>query len=303
VITELKWDVRERLILEAFDKQQMAAAIDIVKKLKAINFGALTSLAQARDAAVSDVTAVLGGGGSQGLVRKIVNLFKSNKENPLVDVLAFADALNNFFAQFSQYVTALGGEAGGDQTLGTIVTGKSPDELEDLGAIKALGGEEKKKLAELQRVIVNGLKPEGALANIGKNWIDKYMKGKTGLGALAKDLMKMTVKDLNAISTNVTSGLKNAEAVGQAAAGAAQQGAVGTAGTTGPTAAGAAEPSAGSKGTKSGAKAPGAQVAGGGGEGAARKVYDDIRADFGDMDEKTVMAVLTTLADNDKLKA
>lgn len=305
VMSELKWDARDQLIFEAFDKQQMAAAVDIIKKLKAIDFGALTSLAQARDAAVNDVTKVLAGDKSQGLIRKIVGLFKSDKENPLVDVLAFSQALNNFFGQFSQYITALGGGKD-DQALGTIVTGKSPEELADLNAIKGLGGEEKKKLGDLQKVILNGFKPEGALANLGKNWIDKYMKGKKGLQMLAQDMLKMSVKDLTNIGTNVTNSLKNADAVGQAAAGAAQQGAVASTGSTGAGATGSAEAGQGSKGTKSGAVAPGAQVAPGAagpGDDVAKKVYDDIKADFEGADEKTVMSILQTLAHNGKLKA
>lgn len=299
MIIEIQEAAFDHLILEAFDKQQMAAAIDIVKKLRTLSFGALTSLAQARDAAVADVTKVLAGDKSQGLIRKVINLFKNQKENPLVDVLAFADALNNFFGEFTQYVSALGGEGGADQTLGTIVTGKSPEELADINAVKGLGGEEKRKLGELQKVIINGFRPEGALANIGKNWIDKYLKGKKGLQAIAQDMLKMTVKDLSVISTSVTSGLKNVEAVGQAAAGASQQAAVGTTGSTGSNVSGSTEAGVGSKGTKSGAKAPGAQVAG---DDIAKKIYDDIKADFEGADEKTVMTILTTLAQNGKLK-
>lgn len=302
VIVEQRISPSDRLILEAFDKQQMTAAIDIIKKLKAIDFGSLTSLAQARDAAVSDVTRVLSGDKSQGLIRKIVNLFKSEKENPLVDVLAFSNALHNFFTQFSQYVSALGtGQE--DQTLGTVVTGKSPDELTDLNAIKGLGGAEKKKLADLQKVIINGFKPEGALANLGKNWIDKYLKGKKGLQSLARDLLKMSVKDLTALSSNIVSNLKNVEAVGQAAAGAAQQATVGTTTSTGSNVSGSTEAGQGSKGTKSGATAPGAQVAGQGSSDAlARSVYDDIKSDFDNVDEKTVLSIMTTLAHNNKLK-
>jgi hypothetical protein len=260
VVSEVKENTRELMILEAFDKQQMAAAVDIIKKLKTLNFGSLTTFAQARDAAVADVTKVLSGDKSQGIVKKIVNLFKDKKDNPLVDVLAFSDALQNFFEQFSQYVTALGGDDD-SQTLGTAVTGKSADELADLSAVKGLGGEEKKKLAQLQKIIVNGLKPQGALANIGKNWVDKYLKGSGGLRSVAKELINMSVKDLNAIAKNVAASLKNTDAVGQAAAGAAEQASVETTGTTGTEKSGSTQSTTGSSGTKSGATAPGAQVA------------------------------------------
>lgn len=296
----------EASILEAFDKQQMSAAIDIVKKMRAIDFKGLTALASARDVAVSDVTKVLSGNQEQGLIRKIVNLFKDNKENPLVDTLAFANALNNFFGQFSQYVTALNSDSKNNNvTLGTLVTGKSADELDDLSSISGLGSDEKKKLADLQKVIINGLKPEGALANIGKSWVDKYMKGRKGLQQLAKDMLKMTVKDLNTISTSVTNSLKNAEAVGDSAAGAAAQGSVGSTETTGSASATSSVPTSGTSGTKkTGVKTNGAQVNAKPGktDAIAKKVFDDISSDFAGTDEKQVMSILNTLAANGKLK-
>ena len=226
--------VTENLIYEAFDKQQMSAAVDIIKKLKSIDFKSLTSLSQARDIAVAEVTKVLGGSKDQGIVRKIVSLFKDEKENPLIDTLAFADALHNFFTQFTEYINALNSSnKDKNATLGSVVTGKSQDELDDMGSIDNLGTEEKKKLADLQSVIVKGMKPEGALANIGKNWVDKYMKGKKGLSQLAKDLLKMSVKDLQQVSNSVTSSLKNTKSVGEAAAGAAEQGTVSSTASTG----------------------------------------------------------------------
>lgn len=299
--------LRESAILEAFDKQQMSAAIDIVKKMRAIDFKGLTSLASARDAAVADVTKVLSGGQDQGLIRKIVNLFKDNKENPLVDTLAFANALNNFFGQFSQYVSAMNSDSKNNNvTLGTLVTGKSSDELDDLGSISGLGGDEKKKLADLQKVIVNGFKPEGALANIGKNWVDKYLKGRKGLQQLAKDMLKMTVKDLNVISASVTNALKNADAVGDAAAGAASQGSTGSTETTGTIAATSTGTTSGTSGTKkSGVKSNGGQVSSKASDKAsaiAKKVYDDIETDFAGEDKDKVMSILNTLAYSGKLK-
>ncbi len=272
VITENK---RDLLIFEAFDKQQMMAATDIIKKLGAIQFGAMTSLAQARDLAINDVTKALGGKSqSQGLVNKIVNLFKNEKENPLVDTIAFSSALNNFFELFSQYVSALPGAENVDQTLETIITGKSDKELGDIDAqnsavgavgrttgLGVVGKETKQKLADLQKVILTGFKPEGnALANLGTNWIDKYLKGKKGLQLLAKDMLKMKIKDLTAISNSVISAMKNVDAVGQAAAGASQQGSVKSTETTGSSTSGSATSTTGSTGTKSKSAAPGAQV-------------------------------------------
>lgn len=301
VIAGLENDRKAARIYEAFDKQQMTAAIDIVKKLKAIDFGGLTALSQARDAAIADVTKVLAGSKSTGLIRRIVDLFSDSKENPLVDALAFSDALKNFFDQFTQYVTALG-TTDEDATLGAIVTGKTDEDVEDLGSVGALDPASKNKLADLQKVIVNGFKPSGALAAIGKNWIDKYLKGKKGLRQLANDIVKMRLKDLNVVSNNVTTSLKNVEAVGQAAAGAAQQGTVGTTGSTGSAASKASAATTGTSSSKSGSVAPGAQVPDQGAEKLARAVYDDIKGDFDDVDEKTALAVMRTLASNGKLK-
>jgi hypothetical protein len=261
VISELKADPRDRLIMEAFDKQQMAAAVDIIKKLKALKFGNLDVLASARDAAVSDVTKVLSGDKSQGMVRKIVNLFKGDKENPLVDTIAFANAMKNFFDQFTPYIDAL---AAGkeDQTLGTLVTGKSPDEVGDIEqATKNVGTETKKKLGELQKIILNGFKPEGALANLGKNWIDKYLGGRKGLQNLTQKMMTMTVKDLKTVAQGVSGQLQNTDAVGEAMAGAAEQGAVRSTGTDGGEQTAATKQTGGPEQTKKGGVAPGPQVA------------------------------------------
>lgn len=237
------------LILEAFNQKQMNAAIDIVKKLKSFNFGNLTALAKARDKAVNDVTKVLAGQKEQGVVRKIVALFKSEPENPLVDVLAFANALHNFFGQFEQYITALGPKDE-SQTLGSVITGLDDKELASNINNDNLGDDEKKQLANLQKLIINGLKPDGLLANVGKNWIDKYLGGRAGLKQLAQDMLKVSVKDLKTISASVEAALKDIDAVGQAAAGAAQQSASTSTPSTGSSATtGTSSPSS-SKSTK-----------------------------------------------------
>jgi hypothetical protein len=236
-------DNRDKLILEAFDKQQITGAIDIIKKLKAINFGALQSLASARDLAVGDVTKVIGGGGGGGILKKILSVFKNHDENPLVDALAFSSAMKHFFEQFSQFMTAL--DTNDNQTLGMAISGSD---------------DPSKGQSQLQQVIVKGFKPDGALASAGKNWIDKYLKGKKGLQQLAKELVNVTIGDLNSISTSVVGGLKNADAVGQAAAGAAQQASVQSTSTTGAEQAKSTEPSAGTVETKPGTVAPEPQV-------------------------------------------
>lgn len=297
------YDERDSLILEAFDKQQISAAVDIVKKLKAINFGPLVALAQARDAAVADVTKVLSGSDTRGMVRKIIDLFKDEKENPLVDALAFSNALHNFFSQFTEYVTALGSNAGDDQTLGTIITGQSSENL-DMASFGSLSPENRKKLTDLQNVIIKGLKPEGAIAAAGKSWSDKYLKGRKGLQQLAKNMLSVKLSDVKTISNSVISSLKNVEAVSQAAAGAAQQGAVGTTGSTGTGAARSSQASAGTATTKPGTVAPGAQVSGG--TSSSSKAFEALK-DAG-VDRKhnvspaALKAIIDALDDLDHLK-
>lgn len=291
-------NTQQTLVLEAFNKEQMAAAIDIVKKLKTLNFGNLTTLAQARDAAVMDVTKSLAGIKDQGIIRKVVSLFKGEAENPLIDALAFADALHNFFSQFTQYIEALSSDDD-SQTLSTLVTGKSQEELDKLGSIQNIGPEEKKRLAELQKVIIQGLKPEGTLANVGKNWIDKYLKGKKGLKQLAQDMMKMSVKDLKSISDSVVSGLKNAETIGQAAANASQQASTGTAGSTGSEKTASGEATAGTKGTKSAAKASGQEK----GASKAEEVYKEMEDYFDNVVEPDIAKkVIDILIKKGKIK-
>jgi hypothetical protein len=287
VINENK---RTALIMEAFNNQQMEAAIDIVKKLKSFNFGNITALAQARDNAVRDVTKTLAGNKEQGLVRKIVNLFKSEEENPLVDVLAFAGALNSFFKLFSQYVTALGVKDE-SQTLGSVVTGMDDAELKQLSSIHSLSSENKEKMAELQKVILQGLKPEGLLAKLGKNWVTKYMGGKQGLKQLAQDMLKMSVKDLNALTKSVTDALKNVDAVGQAAAGAAQQASTGTTSSTSGEASSSSEPS---KGTGPNAEPEAAKH--------ADAVYSSVKDSVQDVKEDDVKKVIDALIKAGKLK-
>ncbi len=302
VMTELRAPSNDKLILEAFNKQQMNDAIKIVKQLKTINFGPLTSLSQARDAAVNDVTRALAGGKDQGIIRKIVNLFKGGKENPLVDALAFCDALNNFFGQFSQYVTALGSDKA-DQPLSTIVTGKSSEELSDQNAINNLDVKEKGNLKNMQKVIVNGLKPSGALGKLGKNWIDKYLRGKKGLQSLARDLLKMSPNDINKISQTVTSSLKNAEAIGQAAAGASQQATVGSNPSASSNVSGSSQPEQGTAGTKSGATAPGAHVPPNTAKGVdIDKVVARIKPAMDDLGVKDVSKLVSSLDDLGVLK-
>lgn len=286
----------DKIILEAFNKQDMAAAIDIVKKLKTFNFGSLQILSSARDAAVNDVTAVLAGDKNVGIVRKIVNLFKGHKENPLIDVIAFCDAMKNFFDQFTQYITVLSSDD--QQTLATVVTGKTPEQLRDAETITGLAGEQKKQLQNLYKVITNGFKPNGTLANVSKNWIDKYVGGRGNLKQLAQQMMAMKVGELKQVATNVSGSLKNVEAVGQAAAGAASQETTTATSTNGSEAPKTAQPGQGTEETKP-ATATGTTPV----DAGVQKTYDMVKDKLENVDQKTALTVINALAAAGRLKS
>jgi len=289
----------DRLIVEAFNKQHMAAAIDIVKKLKSFNFGSLSSLSSARDAAINDVTAVLAGDKNVGIVRRIVNLFKNRKENPLLDVIAFADAMKNFFEQFTQYMTTLSSDD--QQTLATVVTGKTPEELRNAETITGLAGEQKKQLQNLHKIITNGFKPSGTLANVSKNWIDKYLGGRGNLKQLAGQMMAMKVSELKQIAVNVSESLKNVGAVGQAAANASTQETITSTGSTGSEPTKSPEQAQGTADTKA-ATATGTTPVTASSE-ASQKHYDAIKNQLTGVDQNTAMAVINALAGAGRLKS
>jgi len=271
-LVELQRDPRDLLILEAFDKQQMAAAVDIMKKLKATDFAGLDQLNKAKGAALNDVAKVMGGGGKD-VIRTIVNLFKKKgnkaEDNPLITALAFVEGVRNFFDGFIQYVEALP-DVSDEKTLSHVITGQ-----EDADALQAAGADKnvKKKLGDLQKVIINGLKPNDALSKMGRNWVNEYLGGGAGMKALAGQIIKSDIKSLKQVGATVAANFKNVEAVGQAAVGASEQGSVGSSGTTSTDKTAASAPGGSpSEPAKSGTAekaAPGAQVPGSTGAGAS----------------------------------
>jgi len=230
VLKALNENKKLDLILEKFDQQQMAQATDLIKKLKSLDFSKFKTLSQGRDKAISDVTAALSGQGS--LVKKIIGLFSSEKENPLVDSLAFTGAMYNFFSTFSQYVKSIAGEDT-DKTLMELVTGKTEDELGDISAVSGLGQEEKKKIDNIKKLIARGMKPEGKIINFSKNWIDKYLNGKEGLETLSDEMLKIKVKDLQAVIADTTNSLKTVNSVNDSVANASEKQTTPTSSTTG----------------------------------------------------------------------
>lgn len=214
------------LVLEAFDKDKMKLANDLIHKLNSINFGALKTLSNAKNLAIKDCKESLSGGG--GFVQKIVNLFKKGNTNPLADTVALCDALFNFFSIFPETVKALnannkvksgGIEFNSDSTLGSLFDDEKEDEFDAFA--NAVKNKEPKALT-LQKVIMTGFKPDKLLTSIGKNYFSKYLNGKSGMRSLTSEMLGMKISELLSIAENVTSALKNAEIVGQAVAGAAE---------------------------------------------------------------------------------
>lgn len=206
----------ERLLTEKFDQQEMKLAIEMVKRMKSIDFGTLNVLKSARDEAVQDVVKVMGGNTGMGLVRRIASFFTGKEENPLVDFLAFAEALHNFFGQMNGFIGSLatGVEGADEKTVQELMTGAG-EETDIVAAVKQASPDAKKRVQQLQTMIIKGLRPEGALQAIAKNWVSKYLKN--NLKGLAQDIMKTKVGMIKKISESITQQLSNASDVGQAA--------------------------------------------------------------------------------------
>lgn len=227
----------ESLILEEFDENMMQQANQIVKGLLSLDFGnaGLNSFASARDAAVKDVDKVRAGKSNRGVIRRIISMFKDQKENPLVDVLAFCNALYEFFRQYRSYIESHKGTAENPDELSVqeLLTGLSAEDVTATQAAAAAGAntETQQNLKTLQQIIIKGLKPKGILAQVGKTWTSKYFKN--NFKQLAQEIMNANVGELDKIATDVEGALKNSQAVGQAAAGAQEVAGKETSQTTG----------------------------------------------------------------------
>lgn len=208
------------ILHEAFDKQQMEAAADILKKLNALDFGQLEKLNAAKKAAIHDVENVMGGGGKD-IIRTIANVFKKAigkeavKDNPLTTSLAFVDGIKTFFEQFNVYITAryTGSD---DKTLLQLTTNDAATELETLKSAM-LNKDVKKNVEDLHKLVYTGLKPDSPLTKLGQNWLTKYMGGKSGVEELFRQLLLISVKDVKAIASKVATSFPNIESVGNAA--------------------------------------------------------------------------------------
>lgn len=293
------------LIMEAFDKDTATKAIDLIKRLNAIKWptpqGQVDPFGLFRNAiksAIAELQQALAGEGRQtNIFDKIINLFKSEKDNPFTDVIAYANALNSFFLTMKEFVNSMGGND--TDTIAKIVTGKY---------VKTGDKSTDASFNTLYKIIQNGLSPKGNAATLlGTTWMKKYLKG-LDVKKLTADVSKITKKQLNDVAANVTQQLDNIDDIANRTAAAEQAAEQGkepttTVDTTLSTKANQQTPSTPGEGTaptKRPEIQPGRQQTG---TPLARRIYTNIEADLkGVADEKTVMNVLGVLADNGHLK-
>jgi hypothetical protein len=285
---------RERLILEKFDRNTLKAVVNLVSRIKGINFGGLTSLEQARNAAVNDASRALAGMGTGSLINRLKQLF--GKGDPLADPLSFAASMNTMFGDMKEFLGALGATGQEGQTVEDAIAGED-------------GDPEKSKM--LMKIISNGIKPTKG----SSNWVRRYLK--KNLKSVAQEIASMQVSDLLKVAETAADATKNAKAAQQAAAGAGQAATKGTepssgtsptSGTTSTGETGESKPSKTTAGTGETTKDTDADTEDNKKVKAkVKKTYDDLVSDFGDVGNdpqtvKQILGTLTVLANNGRLK-
>jgi hypothetical protein len=146
---------------------------------------------------------------------------------------------------------------------------------------------------------MTGFKPDKLLTSIGKNYFSKYLNGKSGMRSLTSEMLGMKISELLSIAENVTSALKNAEIVGQAVAGAAENTTKSSDSTsTQPTS--TSNLSKTSKETTSAAISPNAKVNKTNVESTFEKISGSLAKN--NINKNTALKVLKILSKHDKLK-
>jgi len=154
------------LLREVFDQITANEAIALIKRLNAIKWPTHSPTGitdpfilfrTATKSAIAELQQVFSGQNrSKNLFDKVIGLFKKEKDNPLVDVIAFANMLFSFFTLMYKFLSAMGGDD--DQTVEEIVgiNGKST----------------------LTAIVQKGIKPQGGIIQkLGTNWTKKYLQG------------------------------------------------------------------------------------------------------------------------------
>jgi hypothetical protein len=196
-ITELRIKIREidesqENLNEAFNEQLTKQASDLIKKLNTIQWPEpLQVFKTTTKHAVDELNKIFAGSGrDEKLSTKISNLF-GEKENPFVDVIAYASAINNFFSHIEQYV--------------------KNNNKENKGFVSEVIGNDPKAWKQL---VKQGLKPEGSFSSFKTNWT-KYLKD----GASMKDVdqvLQLSVDELSKLSENIKTQLSGVGTIARA---------------------------------------------------------------------------------------
>jgi len=176
------------LIIESFDKETSKQAIELIKRLNAIkwptsdaNTDPFSLFKSATKSAISELQHALAGAGrNKNLFDKVVSLFKKEDDNPFVDVIAYANALYDFFTTLNQFVEAMHGND--DKTLYNILD----------------------NVSILEKLVTKGLSPNtsGVLSKLGTNWTKKYLRG-LNVKEFSVGLSQMTKKQIRDIASQV----------------------------------------------------------------------------------------------------
>ncbi len=191
--------IRKELILrENFDKQTVSKAVQVIKQLNSIKWPAeLNSLKNATKNAVDELKRVIAGQGrKKGILDTVIGLFKSGKENPFLDVVAYSSALYSFFETMGKLVDALHIEGDKENmTVGQIVADSDSDMDEQM----------------FLNIVKKGLKPAGAMAKVQTNWVKKYLNN--DVEQVAKDIVNMSPSQLQDFSQHILQAISGTKEV------------------------------------------------------------------------------------------
>lgn len=189
------------VISEAFNRETATKAIALIKQLNSIPWpGELALFSNASKAAVAELQRVLAGQGrKKGVFNTLVNMFKRQDDNPFIDVIAYANAVHQFFSVMQEYVEAA--KEGNEVTLGNVFKGNDD---------------------AFKKIVQKGLKPEGLIANLGTNWMKKFMKDDPDLSRLMAGLSKLPLQKLESLAKHVTQKLNDIDDISNAVAAADQ---------------------------------------------------------------------------------
>jgi len=185
------------LLREVFDQTTANDAIALIERLNAIKWpmhsptdvtDPFILFRTATKSAIAELQQIFSGKDrSKNLFDKIIGLFKKEKDNPLVDVIAFANMLFSFFTLMYKFLSAMGGDD--DQTVEEIIgiNGKNT----------------------LTAIVQKGIKPQsGIIQKLGTNWTKKYLQGFV-VNDFVTGISKMTKGDIWIICRQVMQQLSN----------------------------------------------------------------------------------------------